>query len=77
MPFSPNGLYDRRWVKNAYSDRQFYAFSGLATNYLLLVGLAADLLGIVALKYFTPKNDYITISIKFGTRLLIFAVRSS
>lgn len=54
------------------TDR-FMLSPGLATNYLLLVGLAADLIGIAALKYFTPKNDYITISIKFGARLLIFA----
>jgi len=45
----------------------------MGTNYLLLVGLASDVLGILALKYFTPKNDYVTIAIKFGTRLLIFA----
>ena len=50
----------------------FMLSPGLATNYLLLVGLAADILGILALKFFTPKNDYITMSIKFGTRLLIF-----
>lgn len=40
----------------------------LATNYLLIVGLGADILGILALKFFTPKNDYITITIKFGIR---------
>lgn len=45
----------------------------MGTNYLLLVGLASDVLGILALKYFTPKNDYVTLAIKFGTRLLIFA----
>lgn len=45
----------------------------MGTNYLLLVGLASDVLGILALKYFTPKNDYITLAIKFGTRLIIFA----
>ncbi len=41
-----------------------------ATNCLLLVGLAADFIGIVALKYFTPKNDYVTITLKFGIRLI-------
>lgn len=52
----------------------FFGFSaGIATTYLLLVGLAADGLGILALRYFTPKNDYLTIIIKFGTRFLIFA----
>ncbi len=39
--------------------------AGNATNYLLLVGLIADLIGIIALKYLTGKNDYITVSIKF------------
>lgn len=52
----------------------FFGFSaGMATTYLLLVGLAADALGILALSYFTPKNDYITIMIKFGTRFFIFS----
>lgn len=46
--------------------------AGLATNYLLVTGLAADVIGILALHYFTPKNDYITMTIKFGIRLLIF-----
>lgn len=43
-----------------------------ATNYFLLVGLAADVIGILCLKYFTPKSDYITISIKFGFRFLFY-----
>lgn len=46
--------------------------AGLATNYLLVTGLAADAIGILALHYFTPKNDYVTMTIKFGIRLLIF-----
>lgn len=51
----------------------FFGFSaGIATNYLLIAGLIADILGILALKFFTPKNDYLTLSIKFGTRLIIF-----
>lgn len=45
-----------------------------ATNFLLLVGLVADLFGILALKLFTPKNDYITITIKFGIRFLVYAI---
>lgn len=45
-----------------------------ATNYLLIVGLLADLIGILALKYFTPKNDYITITIKFGIRLIGYII---
>lgn len=45
-----------------------------ATNTLLLVGLAADLVGILALKYFTPRNDYVTMTLKFGIRLVAFAI---
>lgn len=45
-----------------------------ATNYLLIVGLLADLVGIVALKFLTPKNDYITITIKFGIRFLAYTI---
>lgn len=40
-----------------------------ATNYLLIGGLVGDVVGMVALKYFTPKNDYITMTLKFGIRL--------
>ena len=47
---------------------------GNATNYLLIVGLLADILGIIALRYLTGKNDYITITIKFGIRFLIYAL---
>lgn len=42
----------------------------LATVYLLVIGLLADVFGIIALKYLTPKNDYITITIKFGIRFI-------
>lgn len=45
-----------------------------ATKYFLLVGLVADIIGILALKYFTPKNDYITITIKFGIRFLAYVL---
>lgn len=45
-----------------------------ATNYLLIVGLIADMIGIIALKYLTPKNDYITITLKFGIRLLLYII---
>lgn len=48
--------------------------ASVATNYLLIVGLLSDIIGIVALKYFTPKNDYLTIMIKFGLRLLSYIV---
>lgn len=53
----------------------YFKFSdGMATNYLLIVGLVADVIGILALKFFTPKNDYITITIKFGIRLIGYIV---
>lgn len=45
-----------------------------ATNYLLVIGLIADGTGILALKYLTPKNDYLTITIKFGIRFLAYAI---
>lgn len=50
----------------------FNLSAGSATTYLLAVGLLADVVGVLALKFFTPKNDYITLSLKFGTRLLAF-----
>lgn len=46
----------------------------VATNYLLMIGLIADLIGIIALKYLTPKNDYITLTLKFGIRLLLYVI---
>ncbi len=48
--------------------------AGIATNYLLVVGLIADFIGILALRYFTPKNDYLTMFIKFGIRGIFFLV---
>lgn len=45
-----------------------------ATNYLLVVGLLADGIGILALKYFTPKNDYITMTLKFGIRFVAMMI---
>ncbi len=45
-----------------------------ATHYLLIVGLFADIIGILALKYFTPKNDYVTITIKFGIRFTLYLI---
>lgn len=53
----------------------YFKFSdNLATNYLLIVGLLADIFGIIALKYLTPKNDYLTITIKFGIRFLAYVI---
>ena len=52
-----------------------FGFSaGNATNYLLIVGLIADVIGILALRYFTPKDDYLTIFIKFGIRFMCYFV---
>ncbi len=53
----------------------YFSFSDdIATNYLLIVGLIADGIGILALKYLTPKNDYLTITIKFGIRFLGYVI---
>lgn len=53
----------------------YFNFSdNVATNYLLVVGLLADIFGIIALKYLTPKNDYLTITIKFGIRFLGYVI---
>lgn len=45
-----------------------------ATNFLLIAGLLSDGIGIIALKYFTPKNDYLTMTLKFGIRLLAYVI---
>ena len=53
----------------------YFKFSdNVATNYLLIVGLLADIFGIIALKYLTPKNDYLTVTIKFGIRFLAYVI---
>ncbi len=53
----------------------YFKFSDTqATNYLLIVGLLADVIGIIVLKYLTPKNDYITITIKFGVRFIAYSI---
>lgn len=52
-----------------------FGFSaGIATNYLLVAGLIADFVGILALKYFTPKNDYATVTLKFGIRFVTYSL---
>lgn len=45
-----------------------------ATNCLLVIGLVADAIGILALKFFTPRNDYVTMTLKFGIRLVAFVI---
>ena len=53
----------------------YFKFSdNVASNYLLIVGLLADIFGIIALKYLTPKNDYLTVTIKFGIRFLAYVI---
>ena len=53
----------------------YFSFSeSVATNYLVIVGLVCDLIGILALKYLTPKNDYITITIKFVIRFSLYTI---
>ena len=53
----------------------YFQFSdSVATNYLLIIGLLADIFGIIALKYLTPKNDYLTVTIKFGIRFLGYVI---
>lgn len=43
-----------------------------ATNYFLLLGLIADIIGIIVLKFLTPKNDYLSLTIKFGIRFIFY-----
>lgn len=53
----------------------YLSFSvGTATNYLLIVGLISDMIGVFALKHFTPKNDYVTMTLKFGIRLVAYMI---
>ncbi len=52
----------------------FHFSEGIATNYLVIVGLVSDLIGVLALKYLTPKNDYITITIKFFIRFSLYTL---
>ncbi len=46
----------------------------LATDYFLIIGLAADIIGFMCLKFFTFKNDYINISIKFIIRFSLYVI---
>ena len=53
----------------------YYHFTdSVATNYLLIVGLISDILGVIALKWLTLKNDYINITIKFGIRFIFYVI---
>lgn len=55
--------------------KNFFDFTDSnATNYILIVELIGDIFGILALKYMTPKNDYLTITIKFGIRFIAYCI---
>lgn len=45
-----------------------------ATFFFLVIGMAADIFGILALKRLTPNNDYITIFLKLGFRMIGYTV---
>lgn len=61
-------------LKMLILTNDFHFSDSAATNYLLIVGLISDIIGIYALKHFTPKNDYITMTIKFGIRLVAYVI---
>lgn len=45
-----------------------------ATFYFLILGLIADLIGILALAKFTPKSTKLAITIKFGLRFVLYVL---
>ena len=55
-------------------DKVLKFLKDVETYYLVIVGLFADIFGIIALKYLTPKNDYLTMTIKFGIRFLAYVI---
>ncbi|MCI8640379.1 MAG: hypothetical protein HFJ59_00655 [Clostridia bacterium] len=61
-------------LKMLMLTNHFKFSDSIATNYLLIIGLIADVIGILALKYLTPKNDYLTITIKFGIRFIGYII---
>lgn len=70
--FSNIAIYSALGLKMLMLTNQLNFSASLATNCLLIIGLLADIFGIIALKYFTPKNDYITLTIKFGIRGILY-----
>lgn len=46
--------------------------AGAAVNYLLALSILADIIGVVCLRWLTPRNDYFTVSLKFGGRVLMY-----
>ncbi len=55
-------------------EKYFNFTDSIATGYVLIVELLGDVFGILALKYLTPKNDYITMTIKFGIRFIGYSI---
>lgn len=45
-----------------------------ATFFFLIMGIIADIFGIIALKKLTPKNDYVTIFLKLGFRMIGYTI---
>ncbi len=44
--------------------------SGNATYFFLIVGICADIFGVLALWKLTPKSDYLSVFFKFGVRMI-------
>lgn len=61
-------------LKMLMLTNMFNFSASIATNYLLIVGIIADIIGMLALKYFTPKDDYFTVFLKFGIRMLLYMI---
>lgn len=45
-----------------------------AVNFFLIVGILADLIGVICLRWLTPRSDYVTMSIKFGGRFIMYSL---
>lgn len=73
--FTGNTAYNTALGLKMLMFTNLFGFTaGAATTYFLVIGLLADGLGILCLKYFMPKNDYVTITIKFGLRFILYFI---
>ena len=73
--FTGNTAYNTALGLKMLMFTNLFGFSpGAATTYFLVIGLLADGIGILCLKYFMPKNDYVIISIKFGLRFILYFI---
>lgn len=73
--FTGNTAYNTALGLKMLMFTNLFGFSaGGATTYFLVIGLLADGIGILCLKYFMPKNDYVTLTIKFGLRFLLYFI---